>query len=166
MQSPDPLRPQATDYVAGEGWFFANIGKVNVTFIDDIVDEARFVAFRDAFGRNLDEMPDTGKYCVLHEVRRGGLGEAGRRRAIGEMLAARKEKLARGIAGYALATESLLVRGTLKALNWLAPPPYESHVVGTPREGIVWLAKRLPEVNPGATLRVYNGLKVRYIAGV
>lgn len=103
---------------------------------------------------------------MLHEVGRGGLRDARRRKAIGALLAARRDKLARTIAGYALATQSLLVRGTLTALNWLAPPPYESHVVATPWEGIVWLAKRLPEVNPGATLRAYNGLKVRYIAGV
>lgn len=57
MQSPDPLRPEATDYVAGEGWFFANIGNVNVTFIDDIAAEERFAAFQEAMGRALDQNP-------------------------------------------------------------------------------------------------------------
>jgi hypothetical protein len=52
------------------------------------------------------------------------------------------------------------------ALDRVAPPPFERKVIATPREGFAWLATRLPGVNPGATLRAYNGLKVRYIAGV
>jgi hypothetical protein len=161
----DPLRPEPSDYVPGPGWFSAKIGLVSVTFIDDIVDDARFEAFVEALRRGIDEVSEPYRGCVLYEVRKPALRSARRRKQFGAFLAARREKFARTVAAYAFATPSVFSRGTLKALFWIAPPPYETRVVATPWEGLSWFATKMPGmVNPGMTLRAYNGLKVQYIA--
>ncbi len=135
------------------------IGNVKVTSVFKTLDDANFARLCAATARQIDESPDTMRSGVLYEVFGAGDMNAKRRKAMGEILAGRKEKLARITAGYVLVTSSPIVRGLLTAVFWFAPPGYDSHVAATVAEAFLWLRPRTPGgVDVPATLAAYEEL--------
>ena len=66
-----------------------------------------------------------------------------------------------------LVTPSLLVRGALQAVYWLAPPPFPatSSAKGS-LDGWAYMATRIATpLDPTEALRAYEGLVAKYVTG-
>ena len=83
------------------------------------------------------------------------------RREAAALLKAREEKLRKTTTAFALATPSMLARGILNAVFWLAPPPYIYAVVPTVTEGLNYLALHTEGVNPRLVEEEYRWLLER-----
>jgi hypothetical protein len=82
--------------------------------------------------------------------------DARRRQQSAAVLDARREKLELTTAGFALVTPSAVTRGGLRAVFWLAPPPYPWTVTDTVEAALGWLAPRLPSLDVDSVSRRYR----------
>jgi hypothetical protein len=149
-----------THVVTGDGWLLAVIGSVRITCFTKVLADPDFTTYCSTLARHLDELPADRAWGALHEVVGRGDMDAKRRKALGEVLSSRREKLARINAGFVMVTSSAVTRGILTAVFWFAPPPYPWYIAATVREGLCWLATKTPGgVNVEATLARYEELK-------
>jgi hypothetical protein len=61
-----------------------------------------------------------------------------------------------------MASPSVLARGILNAVFWLAPPPYKYSVVSTVTEGLNYLAAHTEGVSPRLVEEEYRWLHERH----
>jgi hypothetical protein len=162
MQPSTETAAQVSHVAFDDGWLLAVIGKVRVTCFTKVLDDPNFAKYCGTLAHQLDELPIDRVWGVLHEVVGRGDMNAKRRKALGEVLSRRREKLARINAGFVMVTSSSVMRGILTAVFWFAPPPYPWLIAPTAREGLRWLATKTPggfEVE--RTLAAYEELKRR-----
>ena len=141
------------------GWFSALIGSVHATYMDARVDDASYGRYLEALTRDIVTAPLGERHGILYETPDPGTSTAERRRKLAQILTTHHEKLARVTAGYVLATPSALARGLLTAVFWIAPPPYDHHVVATTYEGFAWLATRLPGMRASEYEETYRTVR-------
>jgi hypothetical protein len=111
----------------------------------------------------IDSRGDSAPMGVLYEQNAVLLADARQRARVAELFRRRRIALARTTAGFALATPSPLVRGVLRALFWLEPPPYPWAVAATPLAGLEVLRRHMPALDPLTALRAYETAKARLI---
>jgi hypothetical protein len=99
---------------------------------------------------------------VLYDVPSTRALDAMDRKEAAALLKAREEKLRRLTTAYAMATPSMLARGILNAVFWLAPPPYIYSVVATVTEGLNYLAAHTEGVSPRLVEEEYRWLLERH----
>ena len=141
------------------GWFMARFPGIVATYMDARVDDASYARFLFALAEDIDGSSLQQRRGVLYEVPEPGVVGADRRKALGLLLDARRERLGRITAGYVLVTPSAIARGVLTAVFWLAPPPYETHVNATLRDAFVWLAQRVPQLNAAESEHTYLNVR-------
>lgn len=115
-----------------------------VIFAPKSLDDDDFASLLAAIVRKIDEEPDTSRKGILYDIPSVVGVDARKRQAMAEMLAARRMKRARIVAGFVLVTPSSVVRGLATGVFWLSPPPHPWAVMATLHEGFRWLAERLP----------------------
>ena len=81
---------------------------------------------------------------LLHLARATNLPSAGERRELADTLAAFHEPQR---LHYALVTSSVLLRGVLRAVNWLTDSKMQQQVFATPNDALSWLAPHI-DVHP------------------
>lgn len=116
--------------------------------------------------RHLDELARaidarTSPIGVLYDVPATRASDAMDRKEAAALLKSREEKLRKTTTAYAMATPSMLARGILNAVFWLAPPPYTYAVVATVTEGLNYLAMHTEGVNPRLVEEEYRWLLER-----
>jgi hypothetical protein len=117
--------------------------------------------------RHLDELARaidmrTSPVGVLYDVPTAKSFGAMDRKEGAAVLKAREEKLRRQTTAYAMATPSMLARGILNAVFWLAPPPYRYAVVSTVTEGLNFLATYTEGMSPRLVEEEYRWLLERH----
>lgn len=142
---------------AAPGLFFGQIGQVRVVFLGGLISNADFQKFLSLLASDIDERPDTQQMGVLYHIPDLGANPE-RRHAIAMTLREREAKLGKITAAYVMVTTSFIVRGVLKAIWWIAPPPYPCQVVATPNEGFTYLARHLPQEDPELLSSTYAAL--------
>ena len=149
-------RPAVVVFDSADGWIMATVGPVKVTCVGKVLSEVSFTRLVSATARLIDDTPPDARNAILYDVPSPGDMDARRRKTIGDVLNARKDKLALITSSYVLVTGSPVVRGILTAVFWFAPPPYPWHVAPTPRDGVAWLARHTPErIDVAATVEAY-----------
>jgi len=130
------------------GLFMGRIGLVRVTCMTPQISEQTFNYYLELLAREIDQTPLTQRMGVFDHAPEASL-TAERRNSLGILLKSRAEKLRQITAGYAMVTPSFVVRGALKAIWWMAPPPYPSTVVATTRAGFDAIARWVPGEDAG-----------------
>lgn len=120
----------------------AGIGDVMFVYMGT-QSEAVFERHLRELAAAIDSRSDTTKVGVIYDIPTPLETDAKRRQRSARLLDERRDKLSKTTSGFALVTPSTLVRGTLRAVFWLAPPPYEWSVVGTVPEGLRFLATKM-----------------------
>ncbi len=131
-----------TEYSA-PGLFMGRIGRIKITCMTSLVSGQDFATYLELLARDIDQRSARQQLAVLNHAPDYNLTPE-RRHALGLVLKARADKLRAITAAYAMVTPSFIVRGGLKAIWWVAPPPYPCRVTGTPREAFDYLATFLP----------------------
>jgi hypothetical protein len=146
--------------VQGEGWFMADLGSIQVVYLD-LVTDAGHASFLEQLRRDLEALTPARRRGVLYEVTDRVRVGAAQRKAVGELLQEKREILAKVTSGYALVTPSVLVQGFLTAVFWFAPPPYPYTISTSLPSGLRFLKKQQPELDAEETLAAYAALKLR-----
>jgi hypothetical protein len=146
--------------VVEPGLFMGHIGPVLVVYCDARISDGSFDRQCVELARAIDLRQ--GRVGVLYDVPSVRSMDARRRRRLAELLDARRERLALTTAAFALVTSSPVVRGMLRAVFWLAPPPYPHVVTSTPREGFDFVAGRLACDAPSILDQKYADLLRRH----
>lgn len=150
--------------IVDQGWFMAWEPRLSLTYMDERVSDASFGRYLEAVARDIDHVPVGERRAVLYDTPTPGVVSAERRRRLGTILDARKDKLRNITIGYVMVTPSTVVRGVLTAVFWLAPPPYENKVVGSTAEGFRWLAERCAWLEPEVQEARYARLRTELLA--
>jgi hypothetical protein len=148
--------------VYGEGFLMTGVG--GVMFVHartDLTDEAYEHQLRE-LARMIDDRPEGARVGVVYDMSAGGAIDARRRKRASDVLAPRHQRLAATTAGFALVSGSALLRGSLRAVFWLAPPPYPWTVTATVHEALVYMRERLPGLDVTGVERAYGVQKARF----
>lgn len=141
------------------GLLMAHIGPVMVVYQDPRLDDANNDIHTLELARAIDARADQNTQIgVLYDLPTYGSVEAKRQKQLVSMLESRREILKRTTVGFALSTTSMAARGVLRAMFWVAPPPYPYTIVTSPGEGFRYLAGRLPGLDADALDRGYTAL--------
>ena len=115
-------------------------------------------------GRVIDLRPENSFVGVLYDAPSSSMSiDAKRRKRSAEVLDSRRAKLEKTTAGFALASPSAMTRGILRAVFWMAPPPYPYVIVDTVRDGLVYLRTKLPALDVDRVLAEYEALKRKHV---
>lgn len=136
------------------------LGPVLVVYVDARCSEQSFERQLTELAGAIDERD--GRAGVLYDVPSMRTLDARRRRAFTAMFEAHEERLAQTTAAYVLVTSSPVARGILRAMFWVAPPPYPHRVVSTTREGFAYLASEMPGLQGDLLEREYATLLRRH----
>lgn len=146
--------------VVEPGLFMDHIGPVLVVYTDARCSDESFDRQVKELGRAIDERQ--WRVGVLYDVPHVRSLEAKRRKQIADMLHARREQLGKTTAAYALVTSSSIVRGMIRAVFWVAPPPYPYQVAATAREGMDYIASHMPGLRGDILAQEYATLLKTY----
>ncbi len=155
--------------LAPEGWPIVDEGLV-MPFIDRIL-LVRFDAhltprafdhYRAEWLRSVDARGPHTRVVAFYDIPSFAGFTARQRKEMAEMLKSREEILRETTVAMALATPSPLVRGVLRAVYWLAPPPFDYAVVGRCEEALTFLAEKMPTLDPRRCENAYAELRRRH----
>ena len=131
--------------VKDDGLLMAYVGPVMGVYLGALTD-ASWARHLTELRRAIDGRRPGVRVGVLYHLPGVNTADAKRRKEAADFLESRREDLRASTAAYALATPSLIVRGVLRAIYWLSPPPYPYAIVATPREGFAYIATKLDDV--------------------
>lgn len=134
--------PDIEDLVIGQGWLIARYPRVQCAHFGANVDDRSFDEYIERFTADIRSRSAIEKIGVLYHAPDANM-DSPRRRRMAKVLEEHEQTLTRTTAAYALATGSPFVRGVLTALFWLAPPGYPNKVVGTPLQGLTFIAEHV-----------------------
>ncbi len=153
-----PVLLEPRDLVRDTGWFKANLGDVQVVYLDAFADSAN-ARFLNSLRADIDAIVPGRRRGILYEVSDRVRISAAQRQQVAQLFQERREALRAGTSGYALVTPSMLVRGFLVAVFWFAPPPYPYAVEGELRPALDFLASKQESIDPESVLMSYAALK-------
>ena len=139
-----PLTPSGWP-VEDDGLLMAYVGPVMGVYLGALTDVS-WARHLTELRRAIDGRRPGVKVGVLYHLPGVNTADAKRRKEAADFLESRREDLRASTAAYALATPSPIVRGVLRAIYWLSPPPYAYAIVATPREGFAYIATKLDGV--------------------
>ncbi len=139
------LNPE--ELVIGEGWLIAHYPRVQCAYFGPKVSDRSFEDYLERLVKDIQDRPNARRTGVLYYAENADM-DSPRRRRMAKVLDEHEDKLTRSTAAYALATSSPFVRGVLTTLFWLAPPGYPYKIVGTPEQGLAFIAEHLRGVDP------------------
>jgi hypothetical protein len=84
-----------------------------------------------------------GPHVTIVDARGGQSMEAKHRRQITDWIKANAAELRLNRLGAAFVSDSVVVRGILTALYWVAPPPYPYQIFKTMNEALAWSHARM-----------------------
>jgi len=152
--------------VVDHGLVMGAVAGVLVVRLGRSISDAVYAKHLSELARSIDERQPGTRIAVLYDSLGGVDTDAKRRQQAADMFAARRSKLAASTAAFALVTDSSLMRGVLRAVFWMAPPPYPWSVRATLREGLEYLREHVPTLDVARFLAEYEQLKARALPGV
>lgn len=155
----DTAPPVPTGWpVVERGLLIAYVGPVVIVRIEEWVPPSSVDRYMAEFVRGIDIREPHTRAAALYDVPTWTGATSMRRRQWAKLLAEREDVLRRTTKAWALCTESPLVRGMLKAIHWIQPPPYPHTVVSTHRQAFDFLHRYMPEVEPASSTERYEAL--------
>lgn len=152
-------------------WPIVDVGLLMVAFdevmfvyTDASTTEASFTRHLEELGAAIDGRNEASRIGVIYDAPNPFSIDAKRRQRSAAVLDARRAKLGRTTAAFALATPSPVVRGALRAVFWMAPPPYAWEITDDVRAGLVFVKKHLPSLDVEGCLGRYIETKKRHVA--
>lgn len=103
--------------------------------------DAHFADIRDLGARG-------ERMALILDMSESGVLSHMQRRHAAAHLAGLYQSIGEQIAGVAHVITSPVVRGMLASVYWLAPPPFETRVVGTVAEAVAWARVRIGSGEP------------------
>jgi hypothetical protein len=146
------------------GWFSARIEpNLSVTYIDHLVTPDVYEQYLKWLEEDIVTWPKerSPRGVLLHAPSSNKQSGVYRRR-VGGILSAHEDRLAEMNAGFAMVTPSAVVRGFLKAIFWIAPPGYPTHVTSSVSDALEWLAPRMGTISAEQFEGEYQALLNRY----
>jgi hypothetical protein len=128
--------------VVEEDLLMGYVGNVLVTRIGGRLPAASFSRYLQEWCRAIDARPRDAGVFSMYDIPEWPGMTAVQRRDWSQMLKSREEVLRKSTRGMVLASPSVLTRGAARAIFWLAPPPYPTTVVDTPRAAFTHIAER------------------------
>jgi hypothetical protein len=157
-------KPPPSWPIVEPGLLMAGIDDVMFLYSDTTLTERGFERQLVELAKAIDLRDDDSLVGVVYDAPSSSLSiDAKRRKRSAEVLDQRRRKLAKTTAGFALASPSTMMRGVLRAVFWLAPPPYPWAIVDTAREGLVYLKTKMPSLDVERTLAAYEALKRKHL---
>ena len=109
------------------------VDRVMVIRIAEDLSARGFSRYIEEWSRSVDARPNDASVYAMYDLPGWPGMTAVQRREWAAMLKSREAKLRLTTRGMVLATPSVVTRGAARAIFWLAPPPYPTAVVETPR---------------------------------
>jgi hypothetical protein len=150
--------------VVADGLFMAFVDRILCVRIDARFNDESFALYRKEWLRSVDARGPHTRVVAFYDIPTFEGFTARHRKQMAEMLESRKPVLRATTVAMALATPSPIVRGVLRAVYWLAPPPFDHSVVRTTTQGFAFLKEKLPSLDAEGCRRAYEEL-VRRSAG-
>ena len=142
----------------------AGIDDVMFLYSDATLSDRGFERQLEELQKAIDLRGDDTLVGVVYDAPTSSLSiDAKRRKRSADVLDRRRAKLAKTTAGFALASPSAMMRGVLRAVFWLAPPPYPWAVVDTVHEALVYLKTVMPTLDVADVLSRYEALKRKHL---
>jgi len=118
------------------------VGQVLVVRIGGGLTARSFARYLEEWARSVDARPAHASVLAMYDMPEWPGMTALQRKEWGTMLKSREETLRKTTRGVVIATPSGLTRGGVRALFWLAPPPYPHAVVDTPEAAFAHMTDR------------------------
>jgi hypothetical protein len=142
--------------VLDDGLLMAYIEDVMFIRIASDVTDRVFDRHLKELARSIDLRPVRLRVGVVYDAMGRVDVSAERRQSIANLLLSRRDKLAATTAAFALATDAAVMRGVLRAVFWLAPPPYPWAIRGSVREALEYVRTEMPKLDVDRVLRGYE----------
>lgn len=136
--------------------------RVLVVHLDERLTAASFARYRTEWLASVDARVTGAQVGAFYSVPAWAGITAAMRKDWAGMLKSREATLRATTVGMAMATPSLLVRGAMSAVFWLAPPPYPHAVVDTNAAAFEFLARKVHGLDAAAFARRFDELLGRY----
>ncbi len=153
----------ATGALVARGVFLDRIESIEVCFMDGRLDADSFDLYLNSLGAYIDARERDHRVGVFYEVSSSPtLIDMERSKRIAKVMADRRDHLRDTVYAFVLVTQSKFIRGSLKAVFWLAPPPFPNAVEETVEDAFEFLSRYIPAMDPQRSLREYRELRARY----
>lgn len=153
----EPATTPAGRYI-DVGWFMDYIGSVQIVYMDGRVTDDSFNRYMTAFCDEIDYRPDDASIAVFYHLPTPSAVDSGRRAKLASALKEREAKLAATSDAFVMVTSSPIVRYALKAMFWIAPPPYHNDVTSTTLDGFHFIARHHKGPDPVELNNTYEQL--------
>jgi hypothetical protein len=154
----DKNMTQADGCIVDEGLLMAQIGRLLVVRFDERLTPRGFARYRTEWLRAVDSRAKDARIGAFYDIPAWIGITAKERGEWAAMLKSRAVVLKATTASMTLTTPSALIRGALRAIFWLAPPPYPHTVVERQSDAFAFHASHVPGLDPRATQREYDAL--------
>jgi len=148
--------------VYGDGFLMAAIDDVMFVYAQSDLSDAGFDHHLRELAAAIDDRAGDTRVGVIYDAGLTVSVDARRRKRSSEVLDARRDKLGRTTAAFSLVSESAVMAGILRAVFWLAPPPYPWSVARDIRGGLEFLAKHMPTLDIVGVEGRYRALLARF----
>lgn len=160
------LSAKRPNFLVDTGWFLGYLGRVQLVYMDGRIDDASYDRYLEALAQDIDDRATRDEaVAILYHVPQPAALTSRRRSLLANVLRERESVVRKNTIAYALATTSALVRGGVKVLFWLAPPPYPNAVVATPDAGFDFLARYAPDLDTSKLSSRYAEIVKEFAAG-
>ena len=149
---------------SGSDWFVGRVGPLLVLYAARKLDDPNFDRYLKLLARHIDGIPLHERVGALYEVLEPSSVDADRRRRVGQLLSARRDKLRQTCVGCAYVSRSALGRGVLTAVGWIVSLPFPLKAFDSLDPGLHWLKTQLPELDLERTHREYTALRARHLS--
>lgn len=123
--------------------------------------DASFEVYLREFQLDLESRGD-GRVTYLLHVEDGPGINAKQRGQVSAILERYRAVLRRTTLGFSYVTSSAVSRGALRAIFWVAPPPYPYQVTASVADGLRFLEEKDPRVDPGSVEPRYRSQLQRF----
>lgn len=148
-----------------DGWFLGHVGRVQLFYMDQRVTDPSFDRYVAALAREIDSRSEARDHCVYYHLLAPQIMTSTRRKMVADVLSPRQDKLKRTTAAYAATTPSMIGRGVMTAIFWLASSPYPHKVVNTTQEGMSFLAEHNKSLDVNALVKAHAQALGRFQIG-
>jgi hypothetical protein len=152
MTSPE------SEPIVDEGLLMATLGPLLVVRIDDRITPQGFARYRAEWLRSVDARPQSARVGAFYDIPNWVGFNAKQRREWADMLKSRAVVLKATTASMTLATPSVIARGALSAIFWLAPPPYPHAVVERRDAAFAFHESHIPGFDAREVAQAYDEL--------
>ena len=114
---------EAENTVVDVGWYLIRAKHLQIVYLDENVEETSWQRFMDLNRQDLKAMI-RDRSSIIYDIPRPGAINAVRRGELGDMMSRPHRRIESSTNCFALVTSSAEVKGSTRAIFWIAPPPF------------------------------------------